>query len=196
MLNRILSIGQAIMPRGWNSQGSTSSTGSQSQKSGNSGGNNSWVGLDRRLAPSLEQTSNEAAQTLLAKTSKLGVGFEATVIGQMAQIADDEIKEVRALKANKVFSKGEKPNYEDKNVADVTVCDDVTTNHHYHQPPQQSSGIPGWAQVGLLAGATSLGALGYSLWNKPTEKPVAAVVAPDKQTPYELKVSVEPKKGG
>lgn len=118
-----------------------------------------------------------AKDNLLNKAGKLELAQQAVLTQHLAEIAKDDVEDVRKLKANKLGgafampnqSKGNTDGVED-GVGNIIVCDDYIHNNP-SQPPQPSKILP--MIYGMLMGVCllSLPVIAYKILesSKPTE---------------------------
>lgn len=145
--------------------------------------------IDLEFQRALNMATAEAAQSALAKESKLHIAQQAVFVGQMAQIAQDEVESVRALKNKKVFDGQLPARTTARDDMNIIVCDDFNEKPEPPPPAQtqpaepaksSSSAMLPWLLVaGLTAGAAGLGA-GYLL-NR--DDPQPTVVEKKVETP-------------
>lgn len=113
-------------------------------------------GSARRPPPTLEQSAAEAADQDLAGQSKLQVANQAVILEQLRQIAQDEIRDVRRLKAKHLGEQWAKA-AEGQDVGDLIICDDYRRNEPHQQPPSPRI----WPLIAALLGFGGLGLAGY-----------------------------------
>lgn len=77
--------------------------------------------------PPLQETLDEAAQTL-GKTVKVELGRQAVHLQQLQQIAQDEINDVRRLKAKHLGGEWAQAAKKADDVGDMIICDDYHRN--------------------------------------------------------------------
>lgn len=102
----------------------------------------------------VDLAQGEAAQQYLGKQAKIQTGYDAVMLAHNAQIAADEVADVRKLKAKHLgeqwaAQKAGEP-------MEIIVCDD----YHHNDAPPASPVVPGLLQKALpwiLAGALGLG---------------------------------------
>ena len=103
-----------------------------------------------------------AKDNLLNKSGKLELAQQAILTQHLAEIAHDDVEDVRKLKSNKLGGAFAMPNQSKSNtgesgledgVGNIIVCDDYTHNNPT-QPPQPSKVLP--MVYGMIMGASLL----------------------------------------
>lgn len=129
----------------------------------------------------------QAADTSLNKRGKLDLAREAVVLGQLREIASDEIRDSRKLKARHLgehFDCGTGG----EDVGDLIIGDDI----HFHQPPSAPPPSRAWPMAAGLAlgGGLIAAALALPQYLRPSQ---TAIVEPAQ--PPAINTTIEKRSG-
>jgi hypothetical protein len=106
----------------------------------------------KTLQDTLEQLANQEGN----KEAKIDTGMKGVLLKQMAEIAKEEMRDQRRLKAKHLGPQWQEPDMEDE-TGDLIICDDYKRNDH--PPPSNGNGGAGkLAVVGLTIASSLLGA--------------------------------------
>ena len=123
-----------------------------------------------------QKPTDNAADSLIAKSSKLEVAHQAVLLQDLQALAADDRRKVRKLEALKLFGGVEQTGEED--VGDIIVCDDYTANRN--SAPQSNLPKIIMALTGMVAAAGGA-AVAANHWSKPAEVKAPASVPSDSQ---------------
>ena len=120
---------------------------------------------------SLDETTQEAASSLLGNQSKIQAGQQAVFLEQLRQIAHEEMKDVQKLKAKRLGGPWQEMGGKGDDMGDLIICDDYRKN----DPPP--SRVWPWAAAGLGIAAMGIGGwLGKMALEKVAEKALPGAV--------------------